>query len=958
MDGADQFPMLRVIDDRTFADLIGGSSPVRGMPTFNTGPESFKEALLVADEAAARKFRALILGVLTGCVEVKVEVNDVVEDLCKLAKPFQKEGSWPFGRILKNGVPVNRCPSDFTHAGFSDICSAIGGFGILYCDSVPIGGVFEDTLIFPGPLLDGSRLAYLEEAIKRQLQVMGDQFVSAVFHHWVGLMEESAAKEKSPGFPPVWLLELQRIDNEWLRACGFTRGIPRPPELREYVDFNEAGFPVLKPLFCERLIRIRGVPPDVPVRGIFTALVDIQNSYWDASRNCYIVGMKDWENGILEFAPLESCWECRDNAELLLTPRFKTPSWSLNALGFFLNPGEFGARVLDHGGSIVAMIDTTDVERNPAGFFRESAFCVEIVRPADTSRSPCEPEGLGIYKDSRPDARAATRDVLLSLDLGTSASRAAWCGEDFSNIVSCAICDSSWDLVGRKEASGDDLTVSDPPWFPCLTAQSGEILRLPSELVFSHASQMQDIAGALERPLECFRINSERLTDGLHLVLADPKWDGSGQGVLGAYLHLFIFTLLATLRNEGVRGVEVIPSFPLAFSAHQYRNYMTTLGLVCEGLSRDTGITVTPGKERNVLLSIPESRAVAAVYEPGPAESVLIVDVGGGTADIAVIRSLAGDVASSRRSRTSSAVEILINDSVRYAGNLIVDCLADMLIGGNAQQERFNEEDILPVRKQLVMVLRKKIRAGGVRSLYQDDLSTLTVGGPILALLEGITESMVLGVISRYFSGLFYYLRKTLRSRDIKKAALFPAGNGWRFAEVFATGDESLIACLRRILSDSFREEGISVDVIDAVSGLEAATSLGVLRLLARKDCQVHEPDSMPIRAIVGEGVRVCQKISGSRFLTPWRPKTDCQQGLHPYKLLNLDVFFDRLPSPWIRAIGRSRLPEVKGRLRAACANEVVVTNGATSVVIQRSVMGRFLEEVYPTACMKEEMRW
>jgi hypothetical protein len=265
-----------------------------------------------------------------------------------------------------------------------------------------------------------------------------------------------------------------------------------------------------------------------------------------------------------------------------------------------------------------------------------------------------------------------------------------------------------------------------------------------------------------------------------------------------------------------------------------------------------------------------------------------------------------------------------------------------MLIGGNAQQERFNEEDILPVRKQLVMVLRKKIRAGGVRSLYQDDLSTLTVGGPILALLEGITESMVLGVISRYF----------------KKAALFPAGYGWRFAEVFATGDESLIACLRRILSDSFREEGISVDVIDAVSGLEAATSLGVLRLLARKDCQVHEPDSMPIRAIVGEGVRVCQKISGSRFLTPWRPKTDCQQGLPPYKLLNLDVFFDRLPSPWIRAIGRSRLPEVKGRLRAACANEVVVTNGATSVVIQRSVMGRFLEEVYPTACMKEEMRW
>ncbi len=116
----------------------------------------------------------------------------------------------------------------------------------------------------------------------------------------------------------------------------------------------------------------------------------------------------------------------------------------------------------------------------------------------------------------------------------------------------------------------------------------------------------------------------------------------------------------------------------------------------------------------------------------------------------------------------------MINDSVRYAGNLIVDCLADMLIGGNAQQERFNEEDILPVRKQLVMVLRKKIRAGGVRSLYQDDLSTLTVGGPILALLEGITESMVLGVISRYFSGLLYYLRKPLRSRDIKKAALFP----------------------------------------------------------------------------------------------------------------------------------------------------------------------------------------
>ncbi len=117
------------------------------------------------------------------------------------------------------------------------------------------------------------------------------------------------------------------------------------------------------------------------------------------------------------------------------------------------------------------------------------------------------------------------------------------------------------------------------------------------------------------------------------------------------------------------------------------------------------------------------------------------------------------------------------------------------------------------------------------------------------------------------------------------------------------------------------------MDVIDAVSGLEAATSLGVLRLLASKDCLVHERT----HAYQGHCGRRCPCMPEDireQVSQPVASQDRLPTGLHPYKLLNLDVFstafFTVDKSDWAISFA-----EVKGRLRAACATKLYVTNGA-----------------------------
>jgi hypothetical protein len=448
---------------------------------------------------------------------------------------------------------------------------------------------------------------------------------------------------------------------------------------------------------------------------------------------------------------------------------------------------------------------------------------------------------------------------------------------------------------------------------------------------------MHDLSRALASPLAAFRINDERLLNtgmpAASLVIADLKWSSAKPNRLPGYLEVALFMVLASLRAEGVRAVWFVPAFPLAFGLEQYNRHVDVFSDVCEKLSAGTGMQVAVRKINGKPLLIPESRAASAPYVPSDGQAVLMADIGGGTTDIAMIKN----------GEDSGDVEILAQDSIRFAGNQVIRPLAEYVVEARSSG---SEDEDKKLRNKVEQALKMGIRTSGVRLLCSGEkLSEMfRADAQLASCMEELTETICREKAERFFDGILSYLRRIAEAKDVKNLILIPAGNGWRFCELFLEdADEGrLIFPITRMVKEAFAGSSVNVDIIDATSVLEEATALGVLHLLKRKDCSAHDPHTSPITTVVGDGVTLGGQHSSSHTVTPW---TVPLRSGHPYKLLGLDEFFARLPVAWQNELNARGLAESKARLRAACHDIFKAANGGT--VFSRGVLGRFLEELF-----------
>lgn len=798
--------------------------------------------------------------------------------------------------------------------------SNLNDFIVLEWKNQPIGGIYPDCFVFPGAKFEADEFSdeirwnSLTDEVQKKENQLGSDIVRALFTKWIN--EIASILNLPEGINgPLWFQMLSQVSNQWISPVQ-----PSPAALNEFttvisnvqLTFNNklVTIPirsVTKNIFCEKIIRFAsGKMPDLPVKSEYLNLVDEVNRVGDT----YQVTLKGWK-GTIAWTPQEIV--DGDRASILLWPNFKAADWNVNYILFY--PSDIfrghnpSLSLINFDGQNTSCIAEVKEEAGVA------AGCATNQEIAHIEVS-CDEESVGIFLDKRPRIDAGVGRRRISIDFGTVyTSLAVWDGENNNTFI---LQDMTVDALDMNYYDQNEFK-GFPAWLPTFI---GPITSLPSELIFLSLDVI--LPANLSRHIQCFTIPYFKCEKLIRTAITRFKWqeppilEGFRGNLVKAYLKMVMHMALANLRRlHNTQNVTIVPTYPLAFDNQRYTDYMIWLNQLINDLITETGmgIQLEATTVNGLQVLVGESYAAKALYAPPPPTAEFVVDIGGGTTDIAL---LIGN-------------NILAVDSFRYGGNLFLEYLATRIFPN-------------PTKPDFIFINDFTYDSIGVKTIALQ--RAIRVAGSIRELFNQFNDSQrsrAEEALYRFFDGLFEYLRLLLSANNLQNNIfLYLIGNGWRLIEGF-----SAVPNIASFVEQWFDKKGIKL-IANLPEGLgwKEVLAIGANKIVEQN---AYDPPKdfldKPIKTISGGKVRMIWN-SGNRDFTPTDPIPTDGLGftLRDNPTFDTTAFVASLP---FRPLLDTPLNVIAARLNAECMVGMWGIAGG-GVSLARSVFAKFLEKIYP----------
>lgn len=856
-----------------------------GVPSLFGHPFVFYTKLNAGIEDTFDKFSILIKGIFLDVISLeKVEDIGQLKDVIMRIKPYFR---------------------DFT---------------ILKWKEKPIGGCYPECLVFPGAGFEaleyGDEVSWggLKSEIEKKEAQLGSDIVRALFREWIGEIK-NILNLPVDNNGPLWFQMLFNVSNNW-----DSNVLPSGSALDEFTaeiykvnvvnyDNNLINIPIrhIKDnIFCEKIVRFaNGKMPDLPVKLEYLKIIQS----CQCVDNKYKLTLNGW-NRTIEWIPQVIIDV--DKASILLWPNFKAPDWNVNYILFY--PSEVlrgynpSLRLINFDGKEISLfpeIKQEDERMAMGGRVNKAITYIEMF---------CDNIPCGIFLDMRGNITPASGSWRTSLDFGTVHTCLSI--KDDKGIIPFVFKDMTVDILGMNFYDQDTFRML-PYWLPTF---DGDFTVLPSELLFVTSEKIGDI-NSLSEPIKCFSIPSfqspiPKIGEEELRIISGVKWveplrfKGHRKDLVKAYLKMVMHMALANLRKfKNASYITVVPTYPLAFDKDRYNNYKDWLIELFDELKNETGINVqlevtTRGKKKEL---VGESYAGCYAFNPSGTVAEFIVDIGGGTTDIALLKNKG----------------IVAVESIRYGGNIFIKSLASKLF---PPFEEYRGPDI----EKKVIVLNKAIRIEGIKTVF-DKYS------------ESERENAE-GIMHKFFDGLFEFLCNLLTAFSLKdNIFLYPIGNGWRFIEGFKIHNTPTL-----YITNWFASRAIKVTIQPIQVGVKEVLAIGANHIIDTGGIDGPNLDE-PIKSVIGGDVTIRWKSNGERSFkfNDSIPTEGLGCTFEDGVRLDTTKFIEKFPF----GLPDGHTPQqLAGLFNTRCVEKEgnMLYLGGGGVLFVKSVFGRFLETIYP----------
>jgi hypothetical protein len=442
---------------------------------------------------------------------------------------------------------------------------------------------------------------------------------------------------------------------------------------------------------------------------------------------------------------------------------------------------------------------------------------------------------------------------------------------------------------------------------------------LPSELVFIDRESKRIGGKLLDKPIANYTIPHPNFNreQAYGMMVSNFKWPPPPDGyerwkLILAYLRMVLHMVLAQLRQTHLATqVEIVPTYPLAFGRGDFDKYHLLFkgdsgspGLLAE-LQKETGVIMQLAivNQRNgTQLPVAESFAARAsiAWQPSPGTTELVVDIGGGTTDIAM---------------WSNGKEYI--ESIPYGGNVYINCLARTF-------PEIAQVDGQPIKghSERIIAVQTMIRRKGI-------------GGVLEALTQQTKLVTAQNAMDRFFIGIFIYIHQLLRSSNVRSFNIYPLGNGWRLIDSYIPPNNNIAYYIEQIV----HPWGMTANaILPQDHDLKGAVCKGARRIADQ--ATYEHPENVDVQTIVGGTIH----IQDRKLMWDTPVPTD---GLGtPPLLFDCNTFVDEFLEHSGSKLSNEKRSEMVGQLNDACQGALRAVPGGQAG-LNRSIMAVFLEHVY-----------
>lgn len=424
-----------------------------------------------------------------------------------------------------------------------------------------------------------------------------------------------------------------------------------------------------KALKCTRLMFFKNndqiIKPDLPIRGEYLGLASLsqrdRNPYHDPQRGSYRVTLdvQGWDE------PIDIRYEKNEieTAEALLLnwPNFSLPGW--NVYYYLLestpnmNKAGIGLRTITKNGE-------NQILTSSRGKLEKEFDALEIIFKNKDGKLL---DQSGVFEVRKNPIEKGGVRLTMAVDFGTSSSSITYrIGDgpieilrytDFTNeiipnsIISDRVLDSSsWlptykidDSKTAEKYYQKQLDNSDSIFIDGEKIIKNLDYFIPSEVLCARPVS----AESLDAPLSGFRICHSYATRPADEVLyeikiidtkGDPKGRFQYEQIVSRYLEMFLILSIATIiHKEDISGyLHVRASFPRNFESEKIKLYLQCLNLQLKNIENMTGF------QTQTVYYMDESNAAAHAVSSEKGGTRVVMDMGGGTTDIAVFERIEG----------------------------------------------------------------------------------------------------------------------------------------------------------------------------------------------------------------------------------------------------------------------------------------------------------------------------
>ena len=525
--------------------------------------------------------------------------------------------------------------------------------------------------------------------------------------------------------------------------------------------------------------------PDLPIKSEYLDYLEMDNNMQSETPSDITYNIKI--KGIVNPVSYNPEIINGGRAGILLFPSFKTKDWKINYIFFYVTTegeknGETIKRNEDYALSLFNFDNGTkkSLSNNRTERIRHSGG-VKTDLPITHIEVLIKGEQMGIFFDKR-NIKVGGGTTKLSFDFGTSNTRFATIGIDDNNNhvhIPLEIKDKTSDILGDKDNNLDKAVIRNNTWWLPSFSPGAPLTLIPSEIIFMDTQSKNPTN--LDKPMSKYSIPHplyER-NEAHKLVISNFKWIASKPfesltnsiKLRKSYIKILMHMALAVLRDEGYNNINFTATYPLAFGSEKYDEYKTLLlgnsnnnGII-EELHEETGMTITNliniNNEREL---ISESHAGKAQYSPKG--YYIVVDIGGGTTDIAL---------------GMTGKEPIAYDSIKYGGNNYVNFLADFLpddlIIDNPKDNLDIKEEV-KIRQKAIILNRKLRNNKFTEEIYGN-------------LNDQQQRKIIRNKLKLFYKVIFVYINNILDGYDINENITFyPVGNAWKFVNAILAGKD------------------------------------------------------------------------------------------------------------------------------------------------------------------------